>query len=311
MSRWFVKAAAQKALSFLPAAHACNYLLQKHITGSIALDHATLKSKIDYARRYVQLWEAINGTSLEGVNAFELGTGWYPVLPIVLYLCGANKVWTIDKVSLLRRENVIKTLQLLRELIEGMELRKDLPWIHEDRVKTLLSLSHIAETLGVSDLLARLNIEALVQDATHTTIESGSINLLLSNSVLQEIPQHTLVAIFGELRRIASSDSTMIHYINMVEPLVAYDSRLTAYYFLQFHEATWRYINNPIHFHNRLRMPDYRVVHESSEFRIVSEENESGSESDLDAVSLASPFTQYSRADLRILRTWIVSQIQH
>jgi hypothetical protein len=310
VSRWLLKAAAQKALSFFPARHSCNYLFQKHVTRSIALESTSLKYKVDYARRHLQIWTSISGVPLDGIHVLELGTGWYPVLPIVFYLCGAAKVSTIDKAPLLRRINIIKTIQLLTELLHDNELFDDFPWIRRDRVENLRTVSHGATSLSLSELLARLNIEALVQDARCTNIPQGSVQFLLSNSVLQEIPKDVLFGIFREFRRMASRDSTMIHYINMVEPFVGYDPTITAYHFLQFSESAWKCINNPLHFHNRLRMPDYRDIHTTSGFRILSEDNEKGPDSDLDGLRLAAPFAQYPREDLRILRTWIVSQVE-
>jgi hypothetical protein len=173
-----------------------------------------------------------------------------------------------------------------------------------------LTLGDGAMKLPAADLLGRLNIEALIQDARDTSVESGSVQFLISNSVLQEIPQEILFGIFCEFRRMASRDSTMIHYINMVEPFVDCDPALTAYYFLQFSGSTWKYINNSLHFHNRLRIPDYRRMHGLAGFRLVSEDNEKGPDIQLNAVQLAAPFKHYSREDLRILRTWMVSQVQ-
>src|ERR1700761_2751021 len=176
MPRWLLKAAAQKALSFLPATHACNYLLQKHVTGSLALDTARLKLKIDYARRHLDIWTSVNRSSLDDISICELGTGWYPVLPIVFYLCGAAKIWTLDKASLLRRANIVKTIQLLAELVQDPAFAEELPFMRRDRVQQLLTISQRAMQLPASDLLAQLHIDALVQDARRTDIQTGSIH---------------------------------------------------------------------------------------------------------------------------------------
>src|ERR1700761_2941354 len=308
MPRWLLKAAAQKALSFLPATHACNYLLQKHVTGSLALDTARLKLKIDYARRHLDIWTSVNRSSLDDISICELGTGWFPVLPIVFYLCGAAKIWTLDKAPLLRRANIVKTIQLLAALTQDPTFIKQLPCMPRDRFPQLLPISQRATHMSAPDLLAHFYIQALVQDARRADIQRGSIQFVLSNSVLQEIPKHILFDIFREFRRIASTDSTMIHYINMVEPFVGYDPTLTVYHFLQFSDAKWKCVNNSLHFHNRLRMPDYRNVHNSSRFRILLEDNEKGPDRELDAIPLAATFKRYAREDLQILRTLIVSR---
>jgi len=50
--------------------------------------------------------------SLPESSVLELGTGLYPIIPLVLYLSGASKIWTIDKVPLLRPKSVATVLRL-------------------------------------------------------------------------------------------------------------------------------------------------------------------------------------------------------
>jgi hypothetical protein len=313
MYRWMLKAAVQNTVSLLPGNQSWNYLLQKYITRSSSLDKARLQIKLQYARRHLENFfgcQRFQHKEGDTFNVLELGTGWSPIIPIAFYLCGASKIWTIDKRPLLRRVNVIRTLQLFAALARGEDLSATLPWVRDDRIRAMLNAVECANPISASDILARLNIEVLIQDARHTTLEQGSVDFFLSNSVLQEIPEHILLSIFHEFRRIASTTSTMSHYVNMVEPYADFDPTLTAYHFLQYSDLTWRFINNSLHYHNRLRIPAYRIIHKLSGFRIVREDNEEGSDSELDSIQLAKQFQRYSRDELRILRTWMVSAVR-
>jgi len=308
-----LKAAVQNTVSILPGNQSWNYLLQKYITRSSGLDKTRLQLKLQYARRHLQSFfgrQRLQQKEGDTFTVLELGTGWSPIIPIALFLCGASKIWTIDKRPLLRRENVIRTLQLFAALARDEDLSATLPWIREDRLRVMLDAVECTNPISVSDILAPFNIEVLIQDAQHTTLEPGAVDFFLSNSVLQEIPKQILLGIFREFRRVASTTSTMSHYVNMVEPYADCDPTLTAYHFLQYSDLTWRFINNSLHYHNRLRISDYRLVHELSEFQIVREDNEEGPNSELDRIHLAKQFQRYSRDELRVLRTWMVSAVR-
>lgn len=310
MARWMLKAAAQGTLSLLPGSHSWNYLLQKYVSRSINLDEAGLRLKLQYARRHLENCFRFPREKTVRLNVLELGTGWYPVIPIAFYLCGASRIWTVDKQSLLRLTNLRRTLELFTNLTRHEDLSALLPWLQRDRIGALVSAGDDPKLISCSAVLAKLNIEVLVGDARHTALPHGSIDFFLSNSVLQEIPEEIISEIFIEFRNLASSDGAMSHYVNMVEPYAEFDPSITAYHFLQYSDTTWKFLNNDLHSHNRLRLPDYRRIHESSGFRILQEDNEKGSGPELDKVRLARKFQQYSRDELLILRSWILSALE-
>ena len=311
MARWMLKAAVQGSIALLPRSQLWNYLLQKHITRSIDLNEARLRSKLElYARRHIENSFDCRARGTDRLNVLELGTGWYPILPIAFYLCGASKIWTIDKQPLLRPENVKRTVRLFADIARREDLSAILPHIQKDRIDVLLSLDDDANLMSTPDLLANLNIHACVQDASRTELEPGSVDFVFSNGVLNEIPEQILLAILTEFRRVAPN-ATMSHYINLMEPFAVFDPSLSSFHFLQYSDTAWKLLNNSLHCHNRLRISDYRRIHESAGFRILSEQNERGSQEELDKVHLADKFQRYSRDDLLVLYSWIVSAPQN
>ena len=305
MAHWILKAAVQRSIALLPRSQSWNYLLQKYVTRSIELDEGRLRTYLQlYARRHIENWFFSHLKS--DFTVMELGTGWYPVIPIAFYLCGASKIWTIDKQPLLRPANVRRAVQLFVDLAQRQELMALLPRVQADRLAALLSLNNNGHVVPYSEMLARLNIHVLVLDARRTGLEQGSVDFFFSNAVLSEIPEHILLAIFAEFRRVASSEATMSHYVSLVDPYVSFDDAVTPFHFLQYADRTWRLLNNSLHYHNRLRIPDYRRIHGSAGFRILLEDNERGSPEDLEKVRLAKEFQRYSRDELLVLRSWML-----
>jgi hypothetical protein len=86
-----------------------------------------------------------------------------------------------------------------------------------------------------------------------------------------------------------------------------FDHRLTPYNFLRYSAASWRLFNNDLHYQNRLRVSDYREIHELTGFKILYERDEPLETDLIDRIALAPEFQHYDRQDLIVTRSWIVS----
>src|SRR5436305_15290696 len=94
MASWLLKAAVQGAISSLPARDRLNRLLQERVTGSLTLTDEVFERKLAQCRRHLESYRTQHGT-LPG-HVLELGTGWYPIIPIGLSLAGVERVTTMD-----------------------------------------------------------------------------------------------------------------------------------------------------------------------------------------------------------------------
>ncbi len=307
MARWMIKAAVQNGISLLPASASWNYVFQKYVTKSIGLDEDRLRIKLRfYAARHITSCFTYCGRKSPVV--LELGTGWYPVIPIAFYLCGASTIWTIDNRLLLENAAIHNTLRLFARLWRAGELATLLPHLDENRARQLNELVNTGE--AARHVLDALNIDTLVQDARCTALEDASVDFIFSNSVLQEIPPAVLHGLFHEFRRVLSAEGCMSHYVNMVEPYATSDPSLTPFHFLQYSDRSWRILDNSVHSHNRLRIREYRALHGGAGFDIVEEDNERGERIELERVRLAKRFQAYSTDDLLVVNTWLVSRPQ-
>ncbi|MBD5657394.1 MAG: class I SAM-dependent methyltransferase, partial [Candidatus Eremiobacteraeota bacterium] len=135
MAKWMVKAAIQKTLSLLPDGHKLNYLFQKHVTkmhlGDAAMDQALVHcaDHVRHMRSY--------GSGLSNCTTLELGTGWFAVVPIGLFLCGAERVMTIDVTPLLRTENLVIAIRRFIDYDDRGRLSEFLPDVDARRISAL------------------------------------------------------------------------------------------------------------------------------------------------------------------------------
>jgi hypothetical protein len=304
---WLVKATVQKTVSFIPGGWYLNAFLQQHFTHSLELGEAQFELRVAQGRKHLEsLFSAGIGCKSD-FSVFELGTGWHPIIPVGMYLCGASRVTTADIHPLLTHERVLRTIRLYLSLAERGTLVTILPWARPERIGTLLRLAKCADNTRMCNLLRAMEIYPIVEDAGRIERLSSPPDFLFSNSTLQYVSAVDLNAIFKNLRKLANSKAVMSHHIYLGYDLASFDPFISPYHFLRFSRATWKLIDSPIHSHNRLRLSDYLKIHESNGWKINNEETVSGSLEDLRRVPLAEEFRRCSDRDLLALRTWLVS----
>ena len=100
----------------------------------------------------------------------------------------------------------------------------------------------------------------------------------------------------------------MSHQIDMSDHFAHLDKSITIYNFLQYTDAQWNRIDNSIQPQNRLRIADFRRLHQQAGFKVLEELNRPGSISDLKKGKLADKYKTYSDADLAVSHTLMVSK---
>lgn len=298
---WWLKAGIQGTLSLLPEPQRWNRLLQRYVTRSIRLRPSTFAAKTRQALGHLAHWRRDRADLPE--TALELGTGWHPIVPIGLSLLGVEKIYTLDITSMVSARTLAETLRAYSAwLDEG-----DPPdGICRPRAAALQSLA-AAPISDVSVALATLGIDAVVVDARCTDLPSASIDLFVSNNTLEHLPEETIVDVFSEYRRLASAQAMMSHYVDMKDHYAGFDPSITVYNFLKFSDATWRVFNNDLQYQNRLRVSDFRRIHDRAGWTIRHEDNECDPAA-FDRVRLASKFRGYRREDCMVYGSWLISE---
>lgn len=307
MPSWLLKAALQGVMSALPASDRLNYLFQRHVTGSVVLSDEVFQRKVAQCSRHIQSFQAARADAgLPGV-ALELGTGWYPVVPVGLALAGVTRVVTVDVSSLLSPERTRRVLAAYAALLRSGEAEKLLPRISPDRAAVVAAAAADQATKSTDELLAPLGIQVLIGDARASGLPAGSVDLFVSNNTFEHIAPQVLREIVAEFKRLAAPGAVMDHFIDMSDHYAHFDGAITEFNYLRYSDRTWRLFNNRLQYQSRLRIPDYRRIVGEGGFSIVAEDDEQGPADALAAVALAPRFRHYAVEDLLTLRVWLTA----
>ena len=85
MKKWIQKAIVQKTISYLPASQKINYFFQKYITKGIYLKDIYFYDRLNHARAHIKSYQEYSNNNMPNIS-LEIGSGWYPVVPISFFL---------------------------------------------------------------------------------------------------------------------------------------------------------------------------------------------------------------------------------
>jgi hypothetical protein len=283
-------------------------LFQEKVTKSLGLGAGAFEFRLNYCRRYLEDFLEVRPECATGFTAVELGTGWYPIIPIGLWLCGATEIWSFDIVPLLRRERLKVLLNFFCEYDRAGKLQQFLPALKRERIARLHEVLQSVDSETPEAVLEKINIHATLRDAQNTGLSAKSVDLFFSCVVLEHIPAAIQRNLNAEFLRVASPRSVLIEFVDLKDQYAAFDKSLTVFNFLKFSNGIWRWLNSPLIPQWRLRVSDLRLLLRDSGWEVVKEVNTVAPASELDKVRLAPEFQKYSREDLLVVETWLVAK---
>jgi SAM-dependent methyltransferase len=290
--RWILKASAQKALSALPRGEDVNYLLQRHVAGSLPQRDGPFRQKVSRALRHFDTFVEYGYREPASAVFYEFGTGWDLVAPLAYYSLGVERQLLVDirpSVKLELVNDAIGRYSRLQDEIEH-EAGRPLRGLGAPDVRTIAAL---AERFGI-DYRAPL-------DARRTGLAAESVDFVSSTNTLEHVPEPDIGAILAECRRLMRPDGVLSCRIDMRDHYSYFDRSLTVYHFLGLSDRRWRLANSSLHYQNRLRRPDYLRLFAEAGFEVVLENAVGPTPADLELLSrqeLASRFRSYSLEDL-------------
>jgi len=301
-----LKAVVQKAISFLPYKHRINFLFQKYITKGVRLSDEYFTDKLTHHGKHEFYYHKHRSQSLEGKTILELGTGWYPVVPIAQYLSGADSIYSVDISPLMDRERLHATVGKFIEYAATDQLSEFLPHAVHIRLQALKTLYQNPPS-NFESYLKALKIQYLVTDARHLALPDDSVDFITSNNVFEHIYPDILGGILKEFQRVLKPDGLMCHFIDMSDHFAHLDTTINIYHFLQFTEAEWERIDNSIQPQNRLRIPHYRALYESLGLPIIDQEHRPGDVEAVKAMELAMPYAELPPEEVAISHSYLVT----
>lgn len=270
---WKLKALIQNGVALLPSklSYSVYYLIQRRLGGLAAADPT------DTLCGGVRLLERINkqGRTAHGKSFLEIGTGRRLNLPISLWLCGAEKIFTIDVNPYLTAELVWEDLEYIRKnesrivALFGDHSRHPL-FIR--RFKELLSWT----SNDLNGFLTLINTAYVVQkDSDELSLPSRIIDFHVSRSVLEHIPPTVMAGILKESKRLLRPDGLLVHSINLTDHFSHSDNSISSVNFLKFSERVWGLIaGNRFMYQNRLRIDDFLGLFSAAGLKVLLHETE-------------------------------------
>lgn len=290
MKKWKQKAVVQKLITYLPYSHKINYFFQKYVTKGVYLSDEYFYDRLGHAREHLHSYQKYTNKKCPS-TCLEIGTGWYPVVPVSFFLSGAGTIYSVDISMLTSQKRLHSTLQKFADCHKAGLLEKYVDFL-PDRLQTIYTLLENYSNYSLEEVLQKLHITYLIEDARKLSLPDNSIDLVNSNNTFEHIYPAILIPILKEFRRIVNKKSgVMSHFIDMSDHFAHFDKSINIYNFLQFSEAQWQWIDNSIQPQSRLRIYDYKQIYNDLQIPISYETYRPGNLDELMSVSLDSKFS--------------------
>jgi SAM-dependent methyltransferase len=205
-----------------------------------------------------------------GARGFEVGTGYYPMVPSLLYLCGFQSSQTVD-LQRLHDEAVFQgSLQLLAQDEAGFWQRMEGA---VDRSVANERFAHLRACLVQgTDFREVANIvyEA-PSDASKASVADESIDVHYSITVFEHIPASIILKILQEASRMLRPGGVAVHLVDLGDHFQHHDKSIPSIHFLRYSEEEWnRVAGNPMSYCNRIRASELVDLFEQAGFEIVA-----------------------------------------
>ena len=210
-----------------------------------------------FALRYV-------GFSLKGKHVLELGTGWFPVIPLMLRLGGASRVYLTDIERLLDHETILVALIFF--------CTKNKTWHKNSKLMSdgLSIYLNVPPNLSFDELLRWFQFTYICP--FEASKELLSVDCIVSHTVLEHIPEHVLKKIFHDTKNLLRPGGLHSHGIDHTDHRANVDPRLGRVDFLRYSDWMWRlFCIHALDYTNRLRHSRYVTMLRDAGYEVVFE----------------------------------------
>jgi ubiquinone/menaquinone biosynthesis C-methylase UbiE len=310
ISKWKLKAVVQKGISFMPWREKVNFLFQKYVTHGVELTDEHFGFKVGHAWDHILYFQK-HGEPGPDKKILELGTGWYPVIPLFMYLTKSGHVTSLDIRSWMTRDRQLTTI---RKLMEWRAVGKLDTYIHafdKERWEILEQIDRKPEDYRSEEINQIISFDPLIKDARDTRLPERSYDLICSNNTFEHIPPKILESILLEFKRVVKAGGLMSHFIDMSDHFAHFDKGINIYNFLKYSKKSWRLIDNRIQPQNRMRLKDYIELYNALNIPITEEKIYDGDPLLLSDIKVHSEFAQYTVQDLAVSHAYLVSKMKY
>jgi len=306
MKKWIFKAVIQKGISFLPYDYKINYLFQKHVTKGVFLSDDYFFDKLIHVKKHLEYYSKLKNNATP-VKCFELGTGWYPVIPVALFLTGAQEIVTTDITPLSDKQKFITTIEKFLELKNQHKAGFEYLFADTNKVAVLTEIIAQQDQLSFEQIQQKLHIHYIKQDARKLDFANGYFDFIVSNNVFEHIYPHLLIDILKEFKRVWAPNGVMSHFIDMSDHFAHLDKSINIYNFLQFTDKQWNTIDNSVQPQNRMRIDEYIALYDDLSISINIREDRPGNISELKTITLSEKYKAMAFKMIAISHAYLAS----
>lgn len=295
LRHWKVKGIIQKALSVAPGGARVNDVLQRRL-GDLRDFDDNIRIKVENWRGLMSYLAKVGAADLAGTQIMEIGSGWYPTVPLCFSLAGVRSCHTVD---ISRHMSAELVFRMYRAVERHLDL---IGAVSGCAPQTIRARYESLRADSLEDFLSRAGImyHAPADGSKASWLADGSIDLVYSNSVLEHVPEVVIATLMKESRRILKTGGLMLHAVACNDHYAHFDKSISYINYLQFTGGQWRLWNNDLNYQNRLRANDFIRLARDSGFEIVHETRvvRPGTREAVDHLHIAPEFSSYSREDL-------------
>lgn len=187
------------------------------------------------------------GRSFRGGTVLEIGSGWFPTIPLMLAMEDVEHVYMTDLTP------------------------------HMDEITCRATLDYLREHFPESAILKRINRIDDIPATYLAPFDPGqlpdkSIDYMISRTVLEHIPPDDIIDLFAALRPKLAPDGLMVHVIDNSDHLEFNDKSISRINFLTWSERQHAWINFLMKDgENRLRHHEYPALFRKAGFSVLRE----------------------------------------
>jgi hypothetical protein len=261
--RWICKVAAFKFLGAIPAGEHVHFFIQKRITQSLKVTNGMVLQKIQVGTEYLDFLEEVLGArDVSSITHVDIGAGWMPTIPLLLYSVGFDRQLLLD----IRRNMDIKLVSdVVCTFRQVVSKEKSL----ENRCKRLPPLVEPTDTL--ESYLTRVGIRYVGPYRADDLLNERGFKFITCTQVLLHLNKDQLRSLFQAIAAALKDGGVFVAPVHLHDIYSDFDKSLSPYNKWRYSEFVWEnVINSKMMSFNRLTASEYRQVLEESGLKIIS-----------------------------------------
>jgi len=303
MAKWLFKAFIQKTFSLLPFGERLNAAAQYVLSGGDRLNDTYFFGRLAHAANHRKYYHKYVSEQFPA-RCIEIGTGWYPVVPLAFYLWGGHQLFSCDNRAHMSLGGLAETVKKFRLKIAAGEL--DHLNFLPDRISTL-NRWNAGNYKNLQDALLPFQLKYSSNGLTGLGLAAGQSEIIFSNNTLGNVKEEELYKLLLNARNLLKPGGIMSHFIDLTDQSSHFDNSIGPFNFLKFSKKQWRWLSNDLLFQNRLRLKNYMEVFQALDMPIIEQIIQNESEGAIFRQQLHADFSSYSTSELRISHAHLVS----